>query len=118
MSRATHGVLQGDDNGYRVMGGVSSADSTLVLNAVIDNITGRLLVDIAGGGGGSGFQIPIGTVDGSNRIFVFATAPNAIVVDGATLQKTEQGSLLTGNWTGTTTVSLLVAPTQSVFATA
>lgn len=67
---------------------------------------------------GSGFQIPTGTVDGTNKIFVFATAPNAICVDGATLQKTEQGSLATQNWSGTTTVTLLVSPTQSVFAVA
>jgi hypothetical protein len=66
----------------------------------------------------SAFQIPTGTVDGSNKVFIFATAPNAITVDGAVLQKTEQGSLATQNWTGTTTVTLLVAPTQSCFAIA
>lgn len=101
------------------MGGVSSVDITLVLNAEIDPITGRLLTDDGGGGGSSGFQQPIsGTVNGSNRIFTFSTAPNAVVVDGATLQKLEQGSFATQNWTGTTTITLLVAPTQSVFAIA
>lgn len=101
--------------GYLHGGGDTVVAGTNV--TITTNAAGKKVISSTGGGG-SGFQIPTGTVDGSNRIFVFATAPNAIVVDGATLQKTEQGSLLTGNWTGTTTVTLLVAPTQSVFAVA
>lgn len=47
------GVLKKDDNGYPVMGGVSSSDANAVLNSKIDPITGRLLVDTGGGGGGT-----------------------------------------------------------------
>ncbi len=117
MSKATHGVLQGDDNGYRVMGGVSSADATIVLNAVIDSVTGRLYVDVAGGSG-SGFQQPLsGNVDGNNKVFVWSTAPNAIVVDQTkTIQAISSDT--TVNWTGTTTTTLLVAPTFDIFAVA
>ena len=66
------------------------------------------------GGSGSGYQLPTGTVNGSNQTFTFATAPNAIVVDGATLQKTEQTG--TVNWTGTTTVIMTIPPVNSIFA--
>lgn len=69
------------------------------------------------GGSGSGFQAPTGTVDGSNKIFVFATAPNAICVDGGrAMQKVSSDG--TVNWTGTTTVTLSVAPDFDVFAVA
>lgn len=74
-----------------------------------------------GGGSGSssttGFQVPTGTVDGSNKVFVFTTAPNAITVDGGrSMQKVSSDG--TVNWTGTTTVTLSVAPTFDVFSTA
>lgn len=39
------GVLKKDDNGYPVSGGVSTSDSSVVLNAKINPSTGRLLVD-------------------------------------------------------------------------
>jgi hypothetical protein len=60
--------------------------------------------------------LPTGSVDGINQVFVFATAPNAIAVDGQLLQKVDQS----GNiyWTGTTTVTLTFAPNQSVFGIA
>jgi len=78
--------------------------------------TGAVTINASGGGGSSGFQSPSGTVNGSNTVFTWSVAPNAIVVDGAVLQKTEQGG--TVNWTGTTTTTLLIAPTQSVFGVA
>lgn len=53
MTAPLHGVLQKDDNGYPVAGGVSSVNPVLVLNAEIDPSTGRLLVNNGGGGGGS-----------------------------------------------------------------
>ncbi len=45
------GVLKKDDNGYPVMGGVSSSDADIVLNSEINPSTGRLLVDLPGGAG-------------------------------------------------------------------
>ncbi len=66
---------------------------------------------------GAGYQQPTsGAIDGSNLIFAFATAPNAIVVDGVSMQKTAGDS--TSNWTGTTTITLAVAPTFDIYGVA
>lgn len=72
----------------------------------------------ASGGGGSGFQQPTsGAVDGSNKIFVWATAPNSIIVDqGRGMQKVSSDT--TVNWTGTTTTTLKNAPQFDIFSTA
>lgn len=75
----------------------------------------------ARGGGssssGSGYQAPTsGVVDGVNKTFVWATAPNVIVVDqGRGMQKTSSDT--TANWTGGTTTILAVAPTFDIFST-
>jgi hypothetical protein len=68
--------------------------------------------------GGSGFQIPTsGPVDGSNKTFIWATAPNVIVVDqGRAMQQTSSDG--TVNWTGTTTTVLTNAPNNDIYATA
>ncbi len=72
---------------------------------------------VSGGTTSSGFQQPTsGTVDGSNAVFVWATAPNVISVDGVPKQKVSSDT--TVNWTGTTTTTLSVAPTFDVFAIA
>lgn len=66
-----------------------------------------------------GFQQPTsGTVkgDGSQRTFVWATAPNAIAVDGAVIQKVSSDG--TVNWTGTTTTILTIGPTFDIFGLA
>lgn len=64
-----------------------------------------------------GYQAPTGTVDGSNKTFVFASAPNVIVVDGGQpIRKTQSDGSV--NWTGTTTVTLSIAPTFDVFGLA
>lgn len=72
-----------------------------------------------GGGAGSsssGFQQPIlGVVDGVNTIFTWTTAPSVLVVDnGRAIQKTSSDG--TQNWTGTTTTTLLIAPTFDLYA--
>lgn len=66
--------------------------------------------------GGTGYQAPTGTVNGSNQTFVFAVAPNVINVDGVDKRKTQSDG--TVNWTGTTTVVLTVAPTFDCFGVA
>ena len=59
-------------------------------------------------------QTPTGTVNGSNTDFTFTTAPQLISVDqGRFMQKTSSDG--TVNWTGTTTVTLTVAPTFDIF---
>lgn len=71
----------------------------------------------ASGGSSSGFQTPTGTVDGSNKTFVFLTAPSAISVDtGRIIQKVSSDG--TVNWTGTTTVILTIAPTFDIIGIA
>ena len=67
--------------------------------------------------GSTGYQqIISGIVDGSNRVFGFTSAPNAIVVDGVSMQKTAVDG--TVNWTGTTTITLTVAPNFDIYAVA
>lgn len=72
----------------------------------------------SGTGSGSGFQAPLsGTVDGSNKTFVFLTAPSALCVDNTkTIRKVSSDTTI--NWTGTTTVVLTVAPNYDLFAVA
>ena len=65
------------------------------------------------GGGGTSVLTATGTVDGSNNVFTFASAPVIIIVDGVPRQKTQSDS--TANWTGTTTVTLLVAPNSDIY---
>ncbi len=70
----------------------------------------------------TGFQRPLtGAIDGVNKVFTWLTAPNALISDGGGIQKNNNGTSpvdTTANWTGTTTTTLLVAPTSSLFAVA
>lgn len=62
------------------------------------------------------YQQPTGTVNGTNNVFVFTTAPNVISVDGVTRQKVSSDG--TVNWTGTTIVTLNQVPNNDVFGVA
>lgn len=67
----------------------------------------------------SGYQIPVsGAVDGVNATFVWALAPNAIIIDGVIMQKNTNGTPSVENWTGTTTTILATAPNGDIFAVA
>ena len=73
---------------------------------------GRITVEASA----SGFSLltATGTVDGSNKDFTFTSAPSIIVVDqGRQMQQTSSDG--TVNWTGTTSVSLTVAPNFDVY---
>ncbi len=101
-------------------GGVRGGGDTIAAGSNVTITTdsvGRKVI-ASSGGAGSGFQAPTsGAVDGSNTVFVWATAPKAIVVDqGRAMQKTSTDS--TVNWTGTTTTTLTVAPTTDIYAVA
>lgn len=81
-----------------------------------DVITGDILINFHNGTavtGSTTYEVPTGTVNGVNTSFVFATAPSVVVVDGVAMQKTATDG--TTNWTGTTTISLTIAPTFDVF---
>jgi len=85
-------------------------------NVTVDSSDPANPIVSATGGSATGYQSPSGTVNGSNTVFVFSTAPNAIVVDGVPMQKTQSDS--TANWTGTTTITLSVAPNFDIFGIA
>lgn len=67
---------------------------------------------------GAGYQAPTsGSVDGSNTVFTWAVAPNAICVDGVVYRKTQSDT--DTNWTGTTTTTLTkVTPNYDIFGVA
>jgi hypothetical protein len=78
---SVHGVLQKDDNGYPVMGGVSSANSSLVKNAVIDSVTGRLYTDNGGGSGPTFYADTVsGTINSSNVTFTVSNSISSALV--------------------------------------
>lgn len=109
-------ILKHDENTIRVLGGITDDASQEIRMLRVDPSTGRLLV--TGTTSSSGFQQPTsGAVNGSNATFVWASAPNVIVVDqGRTMQQVSSDG--TVNWTGTTTTVLTIAPNFDIFATA
>jgi hypothetical protein len=136
-------ILKRDQNSAVVLGGITDDSNEYIRMLRVDPTTNRLLVSGAGGtgvtqiiagtnitispvggtgavtinasGGSSGFQTPSGALN--QGVFVFSTAPNAIVVDNTVIQKTQQDG--NSNWTGTTTITLTGAfPTFSIFGIA
>lgn len=88
------------------------AGSGVTISTANDDTNRRVNVTITGSGG---YQEPTsGLVDGSNKTYVYATAPNAICVDGTVINKIGDG--ITAGWTGTTTVTLTAAPSLYTFA--
>ncbi len=85
-------------------------------SAVDNNVTKQVdLTLTASGTGGSGYQIPLtGTVNGVNKTYTWTTAPNALVVDGLTINAISSDG--TVNWVGTTSTVLTIAPNFNVFA--
>lgn len=71
-----------------------------------------------GGSKGDSFAVltpMVGIVDGFNKVFTFATAPNVIVLDnGNAMNKVSSDGTI--NWTGTTTVTLNQTPNFNIFA--
>lgn len=69
----------------------------------------------SGGSGSGGYQATLtGAVNGVNPTFSFTNAPNVVVVDGVPRQKVQSDGTI--NWSGTTTITLSIAPTFDVFA--
>lgn len=76
-------------------------------------LNGRGVVTITSTATGFAVLDATGTVNGSNTSFTFTSAPKVLVVDGRVLQKV--GSDGNVNWTGTTSVTLQVAPNFDIF---
>lgn len=113
--------LVGGTNGIIVYNGTTKIGIVKYINFTGSGVSaslvnGLLTLTFSGGSGGSAFQQPTsGTVNGTNATFVWATAPNTIVVDGGrTIQKVSSDG--TVNWTGTTTTVLAIAPNFDVFS--
>lgn len=100
-----------DGNFVTTLVGVSSADGVTPVRVAVDPVTGRVLVDLPSAG--LGFLAATGTVNGSNTSFTFASAPRVIVVDNVPRQKTSSDG--TVNWTGTTSVTLAIAPNFDIY---
>ena len=105
-----------DENSVPTLLAVSSADGVTPIVVWADPVTHRLLCQLIGGS--TGYQALLtGSVNGSNTVFTWTTAPKAIVVDqGRVMQKTSSDG--TVNWTGTTTTTLTIAPNFDIYAVA
>ncbi len=103
-----------DQNNVNSLIAVSSANDSTILKLYADPNTHRLLVSSTTVT--SGFQQPTGTVNGSNQIFTFGLAPNVISVDQVPKQKVSSDG--TVNWTGTTVVTLAIAPNFDIYGIA
>ncbi len=98
---------------------------TPVVNVTTIDFTAGATVTNGGGGtanvvvsgtGGFTVMVPTGTVNGSNNVFVFSSAPQVIVIDNATvMNKKNITPDLTDNWTGTTNVTLTQAPNFNIY---
>ncbi len=85
--------------------------------AVTDDVGNNATLVTISTSAGAGFQAPSsGVVNGTNTVFVFAVAPNAVSVDGVSLRKVASDT--TVSWTGTTTITLSVAPTFDIYGIA
>ncbi len=100
-----------DGNDVPTLIASSNVDGFTPVRLYADPTTHRLLVDTTGS---ISILTPTGAVDGVNTIFVFTSAPSLIGVDqGRIMQKTSSDG--STNWTGTTTVTLTVAPTFDIY---
>ena len=82
MTQSTYQALR-DQNRVPVAIGQSNTDSTQALPFLCDSTSGRVLVDATGGGGGGvSILAATGTVDNSNTVFTFTSAPTIVVVNG------------------------------------
>lgn len=98
---------------------------TPVVNVTTINFTSGATVTNAGGGqanvaltGGAAISVmvPTGTLDGVNKVFVFASAPSVVILDnGIIMNKVNRAPDSTVNWTGTTTITLAQAPNFNIF---
>jgi hypothetical protein len=103
-----HGVTQIIEHGGFAETQIKAGTNTTVTKDVF----GNWVISSTGSSGGV-ILSATGTVNGSNTVFVFSSAPSMIVRDGMMMRQTSSDG--TVNWTGTTTITLAVAPNFDLF---
>lgn len=107
-------ILKRDENSAVVLGGITDDSNQYIKMLRVNPITGRLLVSSTGG---SFTELTAtGTVNGINTVFTFAQTPTYIVSDHAWYKSTNSSG--STNWTGTTTVTMVIPPTEDIFGIA
>src|SRR5216683_2654159 len=92
----------------------SSTSSGVILRGQIDQITGRILVDVVGAAAGNlQKETPTGTINGINTIFTTANNPVLVILNGA-VQDSGVDYVVTGSYTITFTYA---PPTNSLLFT-
>lgn len=102
-----------DGNSRGSLTAVSNVDGKSIVRLWADPITHRLLVYVVGGGGGLTELDPTGAVNGLNATFVFPSPPTWIVSDHAWYRATNSNGSV--NWTGTTTITMMIPPVEDIF---
>lgn len=103
-----------DRNSRGSLTAVSTVDDKTIVRLTADPITGALLVTGSIGGSFSQFVLAAtGAVNGLNTVFTFTSAPYIIVSDGVWYMKLDNN----GNtqWSGTTTVTMVIPPSTAIF---
>lgn len=98
-----------DDNDVSTLIGVSSLDGKTPVAVAVDPVTGRVLVDLSGGG--LQVEVPPEAPDGSRTTFTFANTPMVIVVDQGRSMRSTVGWTYAG-----TTATLDIAPIFDIFS--
>lgn len=101
------------NNGTPVGDTISELNFTNATTSHTGGTTGRRVNVSVSASNGLSKLTATGTVNGSNTAFTFSTEPSILFVDGVPKQKVSTDS--TVNWTGTTSVTLTVAPTFDIF---
>lgn len=108
-------ILKRDGNSAVVLGGITDDSNQFIKMIRVDPVTGRVLISNSGAAGFT--ELPAtGTVDGANTVFTFSQTPSYIVSDHAWYKSTNK--IGTTNWTGTTTVTMVIPPQEDIYGIA
>lgn len=102
-----------DDNSVPTALFAQQGAVSFVAPGQIDQITGRILVDISGGTNTSGTEVPTGTIDGSNTTFTTINPPAFITVGGVSYFPND-GFTFTGSGPYTLTLTQAPFPNQTI----
>lgn len=108
-----------DQNSRPTLLALSSANDGSLVTVWANPITHRLLVDSSGGAGGTGlqFEVPTGTVNGSNVSFTVANTPKYISIDGVIKRATDSAGNTHYSYSAPTiTITDGAPPTQDILS--